>query len=125
MRGPDLSTTTDDTKKVKRLSGIDKLGQDVLNALLTDYGSRPNLPNYGSKLYKLRFNLITSQFLDLCTLYIRDCIQTSVPEVSVEDLNINVNRRNRVVLFKVSFRDAKSGQLGTVGMSYAEGEFQG
>lgn len=125
MRGPDLSKTTDDTKKVKRLSGIDKLAQNVLNALLTDYGTRPNLPNYGSKLYTLRFNLITNQFLDLCTLYIRDCVQTSVPEVSVEDLTVNVNRRDRTVFFKVSFRDAKSGQLGTVGLSYSEGEFQG
>lgn len=123
MRGPDLSYTTDDTKKIKRISGIKKQEENILNAILTDLGSRPNLPNYGSKLYKLRFQLITDQFLDMCTLFIRDCIITSVPEVTVEKVTHEVNRRNRWVKTYVEFKDKSSGQLGQVGLTYSGGEF--
>lgn len=124
MRGPDF-TDTDQRGKTTQLTDIDKLAANVRNALLTDKGFRPNLPNYGSELFRLKFNLISDALLDLTTLFIRDCILTSVPEVQLQRIDYDVSKDNRSVKIKITFQDVSSGKLGDTSISFVNGEYVG
>ena len=124
MKGPDLTSTTE-MGKTTRVSGTEKLALNIKNALLTDLGSRPDLPNFGSNLYKLKFNLLTEQLLDMTTLYIQQCITTSVPSVALVGIQYDVDYPGRKALIHIKFRDSKSGLYGDTSISFVNGEYTG
>lgn len=125
MHGVDLRDAYEDTKKTKRIEGLEKLGENLRTALLTPLGSRPNLPTFGSKLHYLQFELISEVFLDLVTLYIQECVTASVPQVSIVGLEHQVNRQHRRVRTNIKFKDVTSGRIGEESITYAGGVFTG
>lgn len=125
MRGADLDRTDEITKKVRTISGIEKLRSNIENALLTPLGSRPNLPDYGSRLHELKFEFITDALIDLSGLFIQECVIASVPEVAIVDIEFYRDTQNRELRINIIFKDRVSGQIGTVSVTFAKGVYQG
>lgn len=123
MKGIDLNKTKVDTRKTRHLTGMKKMEENIKNALLTPLGVRPNLPEFGSKIHYLQFELINEVMLDLLSLYIQECIAISVPQVSLLDIKYRVDRGRRKIRVGVEFRDISSGKKGVAYINYAGGEF--
>lgn len=120
--GPDM-TRMGDSKKVQSVGGEEKIAYNIRNAVLTPKGSRPNLPEYGSRLHLLQFSLITQPMLDLIHYYIYEAIQNSVPNVNVEEVTYVVNHTRRSVKVGIKFSDQSEGLRGVANIEYANGKF--
>lgn len=120
MQGPVYSVEIG--KPIRIYSDAEKIAWNILEALRTPFGSRPCLPNFGSKLHLLKFELLDNFFIDLCKIYITDCIQTSVEGVSIKDIKVEKISRNGV-RFDILFVDEASLMLGTSSLSFNDGKW--
>lgn len=103
-------------------NGLDKIADNIKLALMTPVGTRPMLPNYGSRLYTLQYELLTPALFDLITIYIRESIANSVADIIVESVKLNANIKEKTIYISIAFRTANN-EIGGTTMLYSDGKF--
>ena len=93
--------TTDNINS--NMSGAEKVAHNIKNVLLTKVGTRPNLPNFGSKLSNLEYYPMDQILIDLASLYIREAIANSLDGIIVSSIKTTINKIERSVSFQIIF----------------------
>lgn len=96
---------------------VEKTTYNIKSVLLTKVGTRPNLPNFGSKLYTLEYYPLDQTLIDLACLYIRESIANSIDNVVVTSIKSVIDKKNRTITFKITFK-AQTGILSTLALNY-------
>ena len=120
MKGPVFSIEIG--KKIPTVEGVNKCVWNIREALMTPKGSRPCLPNFGSRLHELQFTLIDDVFFDLSKIFINDCIASSVANVKVKDISVEKKDRNSIQ-FNILFVDENTMILGDMSFSFDGGKW--
>lgn len=120
MNGPIFSVETG--TKIPIAEGVSKCVWNIREALMTQKGSRPCLPNFGSRLHELQFTLMDDVFFDLSKIFINDCINASVPNVELKDISVERKDRNSVQ-FNILFVDKNTMILGDLSFSFDGGKW--
>ena len=110
------------SNKLIASSGLEKIADNIKNALMTPVGTRPMLPNYGSKLHTLQYELLTPALFDLITIYIRESIANSVADIIVDSVKLNANIKEKTILISIIFRTSNN-EVGGTTMLYSDGKF--
>lgn len=103
--------------KNKFVNDTTKAEFNIKNALLTKVGTRPCLPNFGSKLSTLEYYPMDQILIDLASLYIREAIANSVDNVVVSSIKSVIDKKNRTVNFHISF-SMQNGLNSTLTLNY-------
>ena len=120
IRGPIFSI--EKGKKIPITEGVSKMAWNIKEALETPKGSRPCLPEFGSRLHELQFTLIDEVFFDLCKIFINDCLNTSVENVQVKNIKVEKKDRNSIQ-FDILFVDENTMILGNYSFSFDNGKW--
>lgn len=76
----------------------DSINNSIRNILLTQKGTMPGKPKFGSDLHKILFNQIDHITTDLLTVYIKSSIIEFEPRVKVNNIEIKtIDEYNRIV----------------------------
>lgn len=121
MKGPVFGRKT--TENVKICEDVEKAAWNIREALMTQKGSRPCLPEFGSSLHKLRFELLDDAFIDLCKIFISQSVSASVAGVSVKNI-VAKQSDEHSVKFDIIFQIDASGLIGSYSMSFNDGKWQ-
>lgn len=121
IKGPD----TDSYRKNKKIhfedNTIKKIGKNIVWALKTPLGSRPNLPEFGSKLPWLLFELMDDSFFDLAKVFIIECVSKCEPRAvlrKIENISTTDDRRNRIIKIRIEYEVVDTVGKGTVVVDY-------
>lgn len=97
--------------------GAEKVAYNIRNVLLTKVGTRPGLPNFGSKLSNLEYYPMDQILIDLASLYIREAIANSIDGVIVSSIKSILNKQERSVTFQIKFV-MKNGVNSSLSLNY-------
>jgi phage baseplate assembly protein W len=75
----------------KTYSTKEQIKSNLINLLLTDKGERIMNPEFGADLRRSLFDNITTTSIDLLRVKIIDAINIFIPEVELENVNIESN----------------------------------
>lgn len=103
--------------KDKFKEDVDKVVYNLRNVLLTKAGTRPNLPNFGSKLSTLEYYPMDQILIDLACIYIREAVANSIDNVVVSSIKSIIDKPNRIVTFNISFV-VQNGLSSTLALNY-------
>lgn len=98
-------------------NGAEKVAYNIRNVLLTKIGTRPGLPNFGSKLSNLEYYPMDQILIDLASLYIREAIANSIDGVIVSSIKTTLNKSERTVIFRINFV-MKNGVNSSLSLNY-------
>lgn len=104
-------------KKNKFKNDTEKMVYNIKNALLTKAGTRPNLPNFGSKLSTLEYYPMDQILVDLACIYIREAIANSIDNVVISSIKTVIDKPNRIVTFNIVFK-IQNGISSTISLNY-------
>ena len=74
---------------------MNKLRSNLKNLLLTKKGERVLQPNFGSGLQDLLFEPIDDEFENKLVDTITESVQTWLPYINIEDIDVNMNDENK------------------------------
>jgi len=121
VKGPDVDRYGDN-KKIRMLDNtLDKIGKNIIWALKTPIGARPNLPEFGSRLPWLLFEKLDSSYLELAKLYIVECISRCEPRViirAIRNVSTEADYRGRQIVLEIDFEVRGYAGKGTVVVDY-------
>lgn len=103
--------------KNKFREDTDKTVYNIKNVLLTKVGTRPCLPNFGSKLYTLEYYPLDQILVDLACVYIREAIANSIDNIVITSIRTKVDKSNRTVTFNIVFKQ-QNGIMSTLALNY-------
>ena len=104
-------------------TGLDKVADNIKNALMTPVGTRPMLPKFGSKLHTLQYELLNPSLFDIITIYIRESISNSVANVIVDSVKLNANYKTKTIDIFIIFRTSNN-EIGSTSLLYKDGKFR-
>lgn len=104
-------------KKDRYCDEVQKAVYNIKNVLLTKIGTRPNLPNFGSKLSTLEYYPMDQILIDLASLYIREAIANSMDNIIVTSIKSIIDKPNRTLTFRIELK-LQSGVLSTLLLNY-------
>jgi len=104
-------------KEDRFCSETEKAVYNIRCVLLTKVGTRPNLPNFGSKLSTLEYYPLDQTLIDLASLYIRESIANSIDNVVVTSIKSIVDKTNRMITFQIKFK-LQTGVMSTLLLNY-------
>ena len=104
-------------KKDRFCSDVEKAVYNIRNVLLTKVGTRPNLPNFGSKLSTLEYYPIDQTLIDLANLYIKEGIANSIDNVIVMSIKSIIDNPHRTITFQIKLK-LQNGVLSTLSLNY-------
>lgn len=107
---------TADTKN-KFKDGVEKAVYNIKNVLLTKVGTRPCLPNFGSKLSTLEFYPMDQILVDLACIYIREAVANSIDNVVISSIKTTIDKKARMVYFYITF-NLQNGIISTLALNY-------
>jgi phage baseplate assembly protein W len=88
----------------KTYSTKEQIKSNLINLLLTDKGERIMNPEFGADLRRSLFDNITTTSIDLLRVKIIDAIDIFIPEVELENVDIESNIDNNTLNVTINYR---------------------
>ena len=99
---------------------IEQLKSNIKNLLLTKRGERLMNPLFGTGIETVLFEPITDEFEDKVQTIITNSVERYVPNVSIDEINVDMSNENRdknLVNISLKFRSRNTGNSGLVSIS--------
>jgi phage baseplate assembly protein W len=88
----------------KTYSTKEQIKSNLINLLLTDKGERIMNPEFGADLRRSLFDNITTTSIDLLRIKIIDAINIFIPEVELENVNVESNIDDNTLNVTINYR---------------------
>lgn len=104
------SLDLEDNGDIKMITDVDAINQSIKTILLTDFGSLPMNPKFGTRLQSLLFeNALPEGFLQREIEYrIKTSLSTQEPDITVINVNVdsqNINNQEINVMIEYKLND--------------------
>jgi phage baseplate assembly protein W len=91
---------------------------NLINLLLTNQGERVFNPNFGTSIREQLFNQITEGTSNTLISQISNTINTYIPEITVEDLNVDTSYDVNTITINLSYRINISNEKDTITINF-------
>jgi phage baseplate assembly protein W len=88
----------------KTYSTKEQIKSNLINLLLTDKGERIMNPEFGADLRRSLFDNITTTSIDLLRIKIIDAINIFIPEVELENVDVESNIDDNTLNVTINYR---------------------
>ena len=112
-----LYPSIDQNGDFKLLKGKDAIIQQIRNLLMTPLGFYPFDPNYGSLLYQKLFEFNDDVTKEELEYEVKDRVEQYVPSVTISKVNIEMSKKEAVVIVELKIKGEENNTELSVFMS--------